>query len=353
MKINELKALVADFQTTRLDSDQTKMIGFEGQGRAVLYAQLAEAYRIGKLLLSKGPSRGAFQQMMENAGMTNEAKKFEEDKAANEWAYVTKLLYGKWVEKEVLNTVFQEFEPNRSAEKYGCVLRHLDKKNIAVESAAQYIANFTHEKGNALVGIEAVDRMEAKSGSNSSDDNTEETYLKFGVSPVPNDVVQFDMPADWYDDKRFKSDNQFGTCWFEVRDGRVFLFDRKPLKEEDFKKLAKVRGRRVYAEHKAAQETLDKLAKASKGKSEAAEKIRAGDKDLAVIKAGVVGASTQEYRDMLGVLRGEAKQDAANAKEYRQYFTDLAGGKLGVDPLKSIVLVRPAVEQFPSEENAA
>ncbi|OJY71254.1 MAG: hypothetical protein BGP16_11770 [Sphingobium sp. 66-54] len=353
MKVNELKALVADFQTTRLDDDQMKMVGFEGQGRAVLYNQLAEAYRIAKLLLTKGPNRGAFQSMMEAAGMTVEAKKFEDDKATNEWAYATKLLYGKFVEKEFLNTVFQEFEPNRSAERYGCILRHLNKHNIAVEAAADYMANFTHEKGNALFGIEAVDRAEAKGEGNSKDEKQEQTYLNFGVSPAPNDVVQFEVPADWYDDKRFKSDNQFGTCWFEVKDGRVLLFDRKPLKEDDFKKLATARGKRLYAEHKATQKTLDNVAKASNRKLDAAEKIRAGDKDLAVIKTGVVGTTTAEYRNMLNALGGEAKQDAANAMEHRQYFTDLAGGKLGVDPLKSIVLIKSASEQLPSEEIAA
>ena len=122
-----------------------------------------------------------------------------------------------------------------------------------------------------------------------------------------NDVVQFEVPAEWYDDKRFTSGKQFGTCWFEVRDGRVFLFDRKPLKEDDFKKLAKIRGRRVYAEHKATQNALDKLAKASEGKLKAAEKVSAGDKDLAVIKIGVVGTPTTEYRDMLADLSSEAR----------------------------------------------
>lgn len=350
MKVNELNALVADFQTTRLDSDQMKMVGFEGQGRAVLYAQLAEAYRIGKLLLTKGLNRGAFQRMMEDAGMTNEAKKFEDQKATNEWAYVTKLLYGKWVEKEFLNTVFQEFEPNRSAEKYGCILRHLNKKNIAVEDTVQYIANFTHEKGNALVGIEAVDRMEAKGNGKSKDEKQEQTFLNFGVSSSPNDVVQFEMPADWHDDKRFPSDNQFGTCWFEVKDGRVFLFDRKPLKEGDFKKLARTRGRRLYADHTAAQKTLVQLAKASEGKLESAEKIRAGDKDLAVIRTGVVGKTTYEYVKMMDNLNEEANQDAENAKGHRQYIADLAGGKLGVDPLKSIELVKSASKQLSLDE---
>jgi hypothetical protein len=353
MKINDLKALVTDFQTTRLDDDQMKMVGFEGQGRAVLYAQLTEAYRIAKLLLTKGPNRGAFQSMMEDAGMTAEAKRFEDDKATNEWAYATKLLYGKFVEKEFLNTVFQEFEPNRSAERYGCILRHLNKHNIAVEAAADYMANFTHEKGNALFGIEAVDRAETKGDGNSKDQKQEQTFLNFGVSPAPNDVVQFEMPADWYDDKRFKSENKFGICWFEVKDGRVLLFDRKPLKEDDFKKMAKVRGKRLYAEHVAAQKSLDKMAAASEVKYDKANKIGAGDKDLAVIKTGVVGKTTYEYRHTMNGLETEYKQDAANAKEHRQYFTDLAGGKLGVDPLKSIVLIKSASEQLPSEETVA
>ncbi len=350
MKTAELKALVTDFQTTRLEDDQMKMVGFEGQGRAVLYNQLAEAYRIAKLLLTKGINRGTFQSMMEDVGMTIEAKKFESDKAANEWAYVTKLLYGKWVEKEFLNTVFQEFEPNRSAEKYGCILRHLNKKNVAVEDAAQYIANFTHEMGNALVGIEAVDRMEAKGNGKSKDEKQEQTFLNFGVSPAPNDVVQFEMPADWYDDKRFPSDNKFGTCWFEVKDGRVFLFDRKPLKDDDFKKMAKIRGKRLYAEHAAAQKALDQLAKSSEGKLKSAEKIRAGDKDLAVIRTGVVGKPTYEYVTMMRNLNEEANQDAENAKEHRQYFSDLAGGNLGVDPLKSIQLINSASTQLPLNE---
>ena len=353
MKVNELKALVTDFQTTRLDDDQMKMVGFEGQGRAVLYNQLAEAYRIAKLLLTKGPNRGAFQSMMEDARMTVEAKKFEDDKATNEWAYATKLLYGKFVEKEFLHTVFQEFEPNRSAERYGCILRHLNKHNIAVEAAAEYIANFTHEKGNALFGIEAVDRAEAKGDGNSKDEKQEQTYLNFGVSPAPNDVVQFEIPADWYDDKRFKSDNQFGTCWFEVKDGRVFLFDRKPLKEDDFTKMAKARGKRLYAEHVAAQKSLDNMASASKKKLKTAKGISAGDKDLAVIKIASAGQTTYTYNKMMVDLNDEASQDAANAKDHRQYFTDLAGGKLGVDPLKSIVMIKSAPEQIPSEEIAA
>ncbi len=336
----DLKALVIDFQTTRLDDDQKSMVGFEGQGRAVLYNQLQEAYRIGKLLLTKGPNRGLFENMLEDAGMDNQAKKLNEGKATNEWVYVTKLLYGKFVEKTFLNTVFQEFEPNRSAEKYGNVLRYLDRHNVKVEEAANFIANFKHEEGNALAGIEAVDRKEARGSGSTKDEKLEDTFFKFGTSSAAADVVQFEMPAEWYDDKRFKSDNKFGTCWFEVKDGKVFLYDRKPMKEDDFTKLAKQRGRRVYYEQKATQKQLDNIATSSGKKLKAAEKIKSGDPDLAVIKIGAAGQTTAGYKEMLYTLHDEANQDANNAKEHRKHLSDIAAGKLGVDPKRSIVLIK-------------
>jgi len=116
IKFDDLKKTVADFQTIHLLNDQTEMANFEDGGRNILYNQLAEAYRIGLLLLT--PSNGTmFCNLLTDAELKTEAKKYGDNKAPNPWAYVTKLLYGKWVSKQVSNTVFHVFEPNRSAEK--------------------------------------------------------------------------------------------------------------------------------------------------------------------------------------------------------------------------------------------
>mgnify|MGYP000958475197 CR=1 FL=1 len=266
---------------------------------------------------------------------------------------MTKLHYGKFVTKQFLNTVFQEFEPNRSAEKYGNVLRYLNRHNVKVDDAADFIANFKHEEGNALAGIEAVDRKEANGGGNAPDEKMEETFFKFGISEAPNDVVQFEMPADWYDDKRFKSDNKFGTCWFEVRDGKVLLFDRKPMQEDDFKKLAKSRGRRVYQEHKKAQSALDNMVVKSAKKLKSAKKITSGDPDLAVIKIGAANQTTAGYKQMLKTLDDEAKQDAENAYEHRKHVYDISEGTFHLDDKTSIVLIKSSQKLEESDEAEA
>lgn len=321
IKFDDLKKTVADFQTIRLLNDQTEMLKFEDGGRNILYNQLAEAYRIGLLLLT--PSNGTmFCNLLMDAELKTEAKKYGDNKAPNPWAYVTKLLYGKWVSKQVSNTVFHVFEPNRSAEKYAVVFRYLADKGIQAEKVAQFIADFVHEKGNALIGIERVarrggDESGEDGGSGSDEKSTDATQILIGRSRDEADIFEFELPAG-------SAIKRFGYCFFEVVDGKAVALGATELEQPVFEEMAAKRGREILKKAKAQKKAADDIAKMAEREIESAKKaldekkrIKEGSK-LAKVKERLMGDP-----DWADALAADVKQAKRNQEIMAQRVSHL------------------------------
>lgn len=227
-KFDDLKKMVSDFQTIRLLNDETNMVGLQVQGRSILYNQLEEAYRIGLILLTRGNGT-MFCHIMESNGMSEQSKKYGNNEYTNEWNFVTHLLYGEWKEKNVSKTVFEVYERNRSAEKYSKIFRYLNDNKIAANDVAEFIAKFTSEDGNGLIGIERADTKANRKTNEKK--QTPEQAIAVGANAKEADVFTFDAPTELADVK-------FGSCFFKVIDGKAVVFGTKKLEEVEFNELA-------------------------------------------------------------------------------------------------------------------
>lgn len=327
---NKLSGTVSDFIQNRISTDEAEMLSIREQGRAVLYNQLAEAYRIG-LILVEPKNRIEFCKILSKYNLDGDAERLANGKFKNIWSYVTNLLYRKISEDGLI------FEINRSSEKYANVFRYLHTQGVSADEAANYIANFKGATANGLLGLERADR-EANSKGSSDNATKSVEHVEYGRSPAIDDVVQFDMPSFWCDEKRFTAESQYGMCWFEVRDGRVYLFDRHSIDAGRFKALAEARGRRIAAKLKAQKRAADKLVKASHKKLKAAEKIRTGDADLAEIKLSYNGILTENIKSITTTLNNEYDESVENANKIGKYVIDLSTGRLPFSPINNVIL---------------
>lgn len=259
--------LVSEFKTNRLNGDHTKMASLQVQGRKVLYEQIAEAYRIGQILLSPS-NKGPFHRYLLSLGFEKEAATFDKGKTKNRWLLVTKVLYGEWktytdfhlasfsADKEGV-TVFQ---PNRSSEKYANVLRRLWDQTVAVEKAAEYIENFDEpEYGAGLVGMERIDR--ATYADATKDGNSKLDHLETGLN-----AISFSMPKP----AEISADVKFGVMLFETGEDNLTVYECKSLTQDEFDAMAADYGRRISAQKRKDQaewkRQLNEIQKAERGR---------------------------------------------------------------------------------------
>lgn len=311
VNFDDLKKMVSDFQTIRLLNDETNMIGLQVQGRSILYNQLAEAYRIGLILLTRGNGT-MFCHLMESNGMADQSKKYGNNNYTNAWNFVTHLLYGEWKEKNVSKTVFEVYERNRSAEKYSKIFRYLDDNKVASNDAAEFIANFTSENGNGLIGIE---RADTKANSNTSEKKqTSEQAIEVGKNEKEADVFTFDAPTELADVK-------YGSCFFEVIDGKVVVFGTKQLEETEFNELAAKRGRAITMGWNRKAKEAEKLAKKSKSTFTKAVKLIKTDPELETLKKRLLG--DKEWAQWLLDDKKESKKNADSTSDYASRMKSL------------------------------
>lgn len=209
-------SLVQAFRA-KVEDDQGILNKHEMAGRSILYSQLADAYKIG-LELVNDKYLAALSSLLHRhsiAGAKNaidvvrnnridrewnaknpDAIQREMKEEVSPWVQVVKLLYGKWIdttkmtdaEKQqyakdigvkgglnqfaivkkpphVEKSVYQEWSPNRSAEKYAVVFRYMQDQGIKPENAAHYIDAFNVKPyGTKLGGIERAGRAAANAG---------------------------------------------------------------------------------------------------------------------------------------------------------------------------------------------
>lgn len=230
--IGELTALVKDFQVKRLPEDHEKMANYEIAGRRVLYQQLAEAYRIGKILLMP-ENHGSLNNILEAHKL--KAIKWKDGKpTVNPWHPVCQLMWGDWAQ----GTIFSVFKPDRAAEKYANVFRYLENHQIQQANAATFIEGFD----GGLTGIVEADREERRKGKNKSNVANLATFLTLGCDPDEPDVVVMDRP-DFVPEGAV-----FGKLWFKADGDELYVFGFNKLEEGQFNALATSRGRKIQAE---------------------------------------------------------------------------------------------------------
>lgn len=310
--IAEIKKMVGDFQTIRLLNDQTNMVGLQVQGHAILYKQLAEAYRIGLILLTRGNGT-KFCRIMEENGMQKESEKYGNNKYTNPWNFVTKLLYGKWVEKKVSCTVFEVYERDRSAEKYANIFRYLQNKEIEADKAADFITEFTHEYGNGLHGIEKVDREENSSSKFEKPERNND--IAVGKNVDEDDVFTFDAPESL-------KDVQFGTCFFEIKDSQIIMFGADELEEKEFNAMCAKRGRKITAKWNKQQKEADKLAKDAERTFKKAVNLIKSDTEFEQLKKQLLG--DPEWAQYLLDEKDTSKRNASRLTDYVSKMKNLA-----------------------------
>lgn len=238
---NPVNTLVKSFKDT-LPANLDQQRQFQVQGYRVLWRQLGEAYFVAQNILSQ--SKADLEAALTERGITK-AKP-----GSNPFLPIVKMLYGEWktvngeksFSAEHLVSDVTVFEPNRSAEKYACVFRYLNKRKdqlTDLQTIVDYIEGF---KGN-LKGIEDADRAENKKKASSKATLDTADALKRGLAVRGGmDIGSREKIKDLIAD--FPDDATHGVVWFKVtEDGHVHLmgFDKK-LAEDAVEKLAVKRG---------------------------------------------------------------------------------------------------------------
>jgi hypothetical protein len=190
----------------KIAQDQKVLIKHEVAGRNILYSQLADAYRIGLAIINNLTSKKGTLKRSTLDWLASEHS-IQMKKDVSPWVYIVKLLYGTWfstkemteIEEQTYSkkigalkgtdhnlkrrfnlgqlapvlevpeqekTVYQEWRPNRSSEKYAPVFRYLHNHGVTPEDLPAFIEGFKHGAyGTRLAGIEAASRAEARLGA--------------------------------------------------------------------------------------------------------------------------------------------------------------------------------------------
>ena len=322
IKFDDLKKLVADFRDVRLSDDQQQMTKLEVAGQAVLYRQIAEAYRIGLILLDH-KNGTMFCRLMESHNMVEQSKKYGNNNYNNPWTFVTNLLYGSWVEQKISNTVFQVFEHNRSAEKYANVLRYLSNLEKKHEEVADFIATFEYTDARNVVvrklqGLEIADR-EANTKSGSKPDNNQ--TLTLGISRSEHDVASIPLPAE------LDQTIEYGSCFFKVEAGQMIVFGATKLDQTQFNALAIARGKEIKKRDADLEKAADSLAATTEADRKAVTKLINQDPKLAALKQRLL--DDPDYAPYMIEAEREAKKNRGRVKDEQQRkqnvaFMDLA-----------------------------
>lgn len=350
INFDELKKLVTDFREVRLADDQQKMGKFEVAGQAVLYSQIAEAYRIG-LILMEHKNAMMFINLMKSHNMVDQSTKYANNNYTNRWLFVTKLLYGSWEEKTISNTVFHVWQHDRSSEKYANVLRHLEELEKKPEEVADFIPTFeyTNKDGitvRKLQGLEVADR-EANAKAGSKPDHSES--LTLGVSRSEHDVAGIPLPAE------LDPTIEYGSCFFKVEAGQMIVFGATKLDETQFNALAIARGKEIKKRDTDLEKAADSLAATTEADRKAVTKLINQDPKLAALKQHLL--NDPDYAAYIIEAEREAKKNRGRVKDEQQRkqnvaFMDLAlpddaaaGPIAKSKPSKKFALVKNATAQ--------
>lgn len=236
MTTTTLTKLVSDFQNTFLPANNAELEGFELRGHRKLYEQLAEAYRLGKILLDE-TSKGAYADLLEKHDI--KPVKIKDGKPqSNPWGPAMKLLYGKWQQ----GTIFAVFKPDRSAEKYASAFRYLDNHGTDPSQVVEFIEDFESDpddEGNTLRGLFGLVEQDKRENGKKREKPDLEALRAKGMDMTATDVFTFDAP-DWMDDEV-----QYGTLFFEVVDGQMVAYGVDKIEVEQFNKKLEARGKKL------------------------------------------------------------------------------------------------------------
>jgi len=339
---DELKQLVADFRDVRLADDQQKMAKFEVAGQSVLYCQIAEAYRIGLILLDH-KNGSMFCRLMESHNMVEQSKKYGNNNYNNPWTFVTNLLYGSWAEQKVSNTVFQVFEHNRSAEKYANVLRYLSELEKKPEEVADFIATFEYTNSKSIVvrklqGLEIADR-EANTKSGSKPDNSQ--TLTLGTSRSEHDVASVPLPAE------LDPTIEYGSCFFKVEAGQMIVFGATKLDETQFNALAIARGKEIKKRAADLEKAVDGLAATTEVDRKTVTKMINQDPELAALKQRLL--DDPDYAAYIIEAEREAKKNRGRVKDEQRRKQNAAFMELALPDSSA---AEPVTKSKPSKKLA-
>ncbi|MBZ9649573.1 hypothetical protein K9B33_18715 [Sphingobium sp. 3R8] len=237
----DLLYIVTEFREKSLVMGDRAMASYELKGRREVYNQISHAFQIAQTLLHRS-NQHHLENLLKECGMTAQAQAFEKKKGTNWWAYVCALLYGSWQEKDEEGSVFLVFERNRSAEKYGNVMRHLYENKVKANAAAMYIETFNDPVfGKALLGIERADR--AKHAKQPKGGKLElkhkKGFIQRGESTDNDDVFYTDKPVGLPDAV------EFGTATFKVFGSKLMIVGYERWEEERYEKHVIARGRKI------------------------------------------------------------------------------------------------------------
>jgi hypothetical protein len=342
INFDELKKLVTEFREVRLADDQQKMGKFEVAGQAVLYSQIAEAYRIGVILLERTNAM-MFINLMKSHNMVDQATKYGNNNYTNRWLFVTKLLYGSWEEKTISNTVFHIWSHDRSSEKYANVLRHLEELEKRPEEVADFIPTFeyTNEKGitvRKLQGLEVADR-EANARNGSKPDTS--TQLTLGTSRAEPDVMGIPLPAE------LDPEIEYGSCFFKVENKQMIIFGTTKLEEDEFKKLAIARGKVIKKRDDDLSKAVDAVSATTEADRKAVTKLVVQEPKLAALKKKLL--ADPDYAAYIIDAEKEAKKNSGRVRDARKKKQDLAFMELA---LSDSAAAGPVAKSKPSKKLA-
>lgn len=223
---NSVNTLVASFQVA-FQANLDKQREFQVRGLRSLWTQIAEAFAVAQTILKPENKKDYDAALVERSIEPAKSK-------GNPYTPVVKLLYGEW--KDEQHTLFA---PNRSAEKYACVFRYLNKRRgkIAQADIVGHIEGYTHAiYGNHLKGIEAEDRADHKPKGKSKADDSEALI----IGSTTEDGIAVDRPGF------VPEDVSMGQLWFKTgKDGKVYILGYRKIEEDTFNTLAIKRGKDI------------------------------------------------------------------------------------------------------------
>ena len=163
-----IEELVLDFRKNALSTDDASLKKHKVASREILYNQLAEAYALGLSFFCSIYNQQYLDDVLCKYNLHHIAKSLISDGRYNKWNAITALLYGEWEQVSEVEADGLAFKRDRSAEKYGQVLWHLDKQCVPTGEAAQYIASYTYTEastGKTYRGMIAIQRAYAHAKS--------------------------------------------------------------------------------------------------------------------------------------------------------------------------------------------
>jgi len=292
-KYEDLLYIVNHFRIATLSHGERERASLGLKGRRALYNEVAQAYQIALTLLHSS-NKQHLEALIEECEMSNQANALERRKIRNSWIWVCTLLYGSWQEKTDGKDTFLEFQRNRSAEKYGNVMRHLHDNKVKANGAAMYIETFKFQDTvagkpvtySALLACEKADR--AKHAKPKSKEviaqqlKHEKGFIQRGESTDSDDVFYAIKPDD------LPESVKYGQATFKVFGSRLLIVGYDAWEEAQYKKHVIARGRKIKKDEDKvrAQEDKKRDATADNARSVSAN-VQVDDSVHTLLESGV------------------------------------------------------------------